>query len=268
LAALHYALGTQHPVYGLPTAEALRQALAPWVAQGWVLLVEGGAQRGAGSWFQWLQAVAGARLFRLSPAAAQHDLARYLTPASPVRVLLAPHADPGTGVHLDLEELFFRTHALRPDVLCIADVSHSLGLVPFYANAWGAGAVVYSRSSLGHWVCTAQPLGGSPAPGGLTPLMLRYALAAQQQGLPQLWNATHAEARAFRAWVQAQGGALTSPFAGPAFTAFAFAQQAPQATAEWLRQRHGWQVGVAQGLHRQPHCIVQHAPGGWAPPAA
>jgi aspartate aminotransferase-like enzyme len=255
---VQFAVDTAAPVYNLPSEASLCSWLGTWLRplQPVLLLGPGGEM-----WYQRLNAL-NVRATRLTAAAIRNDLLRYLEgPREWIAVIVvASSANTATG--LDVEELLYTVRQQSPNAVLVADVSHTLGLQPYYHDAWLADATVYARPQLATWVATQRwpvPPQLHSAPGfGLWP----YLQAVQQRTKSDVWNATHHEAQAFRQALTELGAILATDLPISSNTGFYLPNTDAAAMAAQLQQNHQIRVGKGFTLHREAQLTVQHAPEG------
>lgn len=258
---LAYAFQTSHEVLPLATEEDLLAIVSSWLAPDeWCLFFDASHATGPTSWFAWLRDRLGLKLYRL-PAGSIADLPTLLAQQPNIRLVFAPQTTPATGEAIDLEELFFEVKSRNPDILCVADISHGLGLLPFYMDEMDCDAALIRRAPFGA-ILAAGPSAMPPGvlAGDLSPSFRPYLQAAYTRRLPAVWNATHLEAKAFRDALTQLGAELSIQSPGDAFTGFRLPGQAPKDTAQRLKETANVRVDVQRDWSHREHCIIQHAP--------
>jgi hypothetical protein len=187
-------------------------------------------------------------------------LKQILTSGTEFQGLVARQIAPDTAEGLDLEEIFFLAQQLQPGIRLVADVSHSLGLAPYYHTAWGAAYSVYWRQQLGFYgVGQALPNVNNPAPE-IRPAFIPYLLQLENLTPSWVWNQVHAEATHFRQQLTEMGARLTPQFSHIPITAFVLPKGPSLPEILPLAEAAGFRLGSGLTLHREPTLLVQHAP--------
>jgi len=247
--------------------EDLLNVMAGWVGPDeWALYLDIGLDTAPTGWFKWLRDRLALRLYRLTALSAS-DLPQYLTGKPELKVVLLPHASPLTGEALDIEELFFTVKRLRPDVLTVADVSYSIGLMPYYHTAWQADVTLIRREPFGAYLIGAeQHIPAYTLRDSMRPAFMPYLQHMQRAGKAPLWNAVHAEALTLETTLAELGVTPAQQVRTSAFTTW---QMPPavdlKAFSDALWKLHGCRIGVGETVHRDPCLLVQHAPADVAP---
>jgi aspartate aminotransferase-like enzyme len=258
---LQYALETETPVVALPGQGTLLDLVAAWLGpKDWVIYIDTTRRATGDGWYNWLRDELGLKVYRITAEAA-NDIRPYLEQNPNVRLLLVNQVADDTAETLDVEEIFFHAKELSPDLICMADISYSLGLMPFYMTGWQVDVTVYRRPQLGYYLAADDSL-LPPALPTVEPnaAFLPYLKAVEDRGLPTLWNHVHEEAQDFRKFLRSIGGVLTARYYGDVITGFRLpARDADELQAE-LAEANQARIGVAEDLHRKRHCLVQHAP--------
>lgn len=131
------------------------------------------------------------------------------------RVALFLHAHPETGALVEVELTLQELRGQVPHLLAVADVTHTLGRVPFYTDAWGLHAAF---AMAGGYLIAAGPVPPGMAVQSQLPLALKSAFSQllahagedfqaqpDELALARNWQALHADARLLRQGLVSQG---------------------------------------------------------------
>lgn len=195
-------------------------------------------------------------------------------------VAVLTHCETSTGQVMDLEQVAFKLKRAFPDILILADVNSTLGVAPFYMDAWGIDGISFaSQKGL---QCPAGLCGivlserleerivsaiSDDAFGLLPyltfcrkdsypftpPVQFLYALQVslemlKAESLPARWQAVHARAHRFRAYITQQEDHYRVPYIihGDILTAFTPINSSCKELQEQLLERHGIEVAGGQ----------------------
>lgn len=232
--------------------------------EDWLLFVDPSVERGPQGWYHALKEQLGLKLYRLTPESTK-ELEAYLEDKPQIKAVFLPQLAPDSGEALDVEDLFFRVHSLRPDVARISDISYSLGLLPYYHTQWQADLTLLARPGTGYWAIGQALLPPFLSEGDAPITLLPYLQYASQRRLPNLWNDVHREARAFRNFLSANGYSIVTQLTSDAITAFVpeagLNNEQQNALLNHLHQEERILLGAGQSIYRNPCLLVQHCPG-------
>ena len=210
-----------------------------------------------------------------TPSALKEQLAQH----SDIRGIILTHCETSTGVGIDLEECVFAFREVFPQGLVMVDAITSVGLLPFYFDAWGLDcAMVASQKALMNpaGVCAfalSERAQGALQPTHIAdsrnlwnylqhaekgsfpytpPVQLFYGIQAaldqiKTQGLPSVWNQVHQTARYFRKGLEEIGGSLFPESPADSLTAFSLPQTNASSVKIYLEEEHNILLSGGQG---------------------
>lgn len=193
--------------------------------------------------------------------------------------MVLTHCETSTGATLDLEEIVSEVKRKYKNVLIMVDAITTLGIIPFYSDAWGADSVIAaSQKSLLNPAGTVFVSVGPAAASRLSetrmqdafdlscyyfaamqnaypytpPTQLLYGIKAaldcfQEKKLPFFWNRTHSLARFFREGISAAGGKIFPDPAGDSLTAFLFSGKDLKEIYTKLKDELSIEIAEGQG---------------------
>ncbi len=202
------------------------------------------------------------------------------------------HCETSTGALTDLEEIAFFLKKHRPDLLIIVDAMSTIGVLPYYHDAWQIDASVCSSQKglfnpsgtafvalsanaisrlpippvddayhLGHyWKYLAQGSFPFTPPTQLFYGINRALKEIQHQGLPARWNLSHQMSQRFKKGIEELGGKLVGQSHADSVTAFALGNgNHDEFRAELYRR--GYELAGGQGPLKSKIMRVGHF--GW-----
>ena len=212
--------------------------------------------------------------------------------------VILTHCETSTGVGIDVEEIAFACKQYREDLLLVVDAITSVGVIPFYFDAWQIdAAVVASQKAL---MCPAGVVAAAFSPRAqealrptdpsdyqnlyyylqaaqenafpyTAPVQLLYGIEAAlnylitQEGLPAVWNRVHECAQIFTEGVTQLSGKLFPQQRCDSLTAFSLPGQDIPSLLSQLKEKHHIQLSGGQGTLKGKIARVSHM--GWVQPA-
>lgn len=182
------------------------------------------------------------------------ELSAALKDQDNLKGLVITHSETSTGTIVDLEAIATRIRSQHPDILIVVDGITSVGVMPYYHEAWGidctvtasqkalmnpAGLVLFAVSAramrrmrpmdtgdfqhVGNYLAAAN-VNSFPF---TAPVINLYGVEAalsriKSEGLPAVWNRTHQSAKVFRRGLEALEGHPFSAYPTESLTAFRF----------------------------------------------
>jgi len=202
-----------------------------------------------------------------------------------VNAVVLTHCETSTGTWMDLEEVALRIKIAAPEALIIVDAITTVGVIPFYFDAWEIDcAVISSQKALMNPAGTVYFALSEKAVAALrptdfsdysnlhnylerfpytAPVQLLYGVKAvldniQEQGLPTIWNRTHLLASYFQAEVTKMGGQLFSQLPSESLSSFSLPVESHSDFRQYLREKHAIIVGGGQGSYANKLMRVSH----------
>jgi hypothetical protein len=155
------------------------------------------------------------------PQGSLDDLQADLTQHADYNVALFLHAHPETGALVEVELTLQELRGPLPNLLAVVDVTHTLGRVPFYTDAWGLHAAF---AMAGGYLIAAGPVPPGMAVQSQLPLALKSAFLQllshagedfqdqpDELALTRNWQELHADARLLRQNLISQGIRFLTP---------------------------------------------------------
>lgn len=173
-----------------------------------------------------------------------------------LQALVLTHCETSTGALTDLEEVAFACRQRRPDVLLLVDAMSTIGVLPYYHDAWQIDATVCSSQKglfnpsgtafvalseraiaqlaippaddafhLGqYWKYLFQGSFPFTPPTQLFYGIEKALVEIKSQGLPFRWNRSHQMSQRFKKGLRELGGSLFGKSNSDAVTAFSLGQ--------------------------------------------
>ena len=192
--------------------------------------------------------------------------------------IILTHCETSTGVGIDLEEISLRCKERNPELLVVVDAITSVGVVPFYLDAWKidcaviasqkalmnpAGLCAFAMSDLAqeqleathpsdsrnlhHYIKQAKEASYPYT----APVQLLFGIQAalswiKEETLPKRWNHSHQLARYFREELGKMGGEIFSENPADSLTAFSMPGWEVEPIRVRLEREHGIQISGGQ----------------------
>ena len=204
--------------------------------------------------------------------------------------IILTHCETSTGVGIDLEEISLTCKQVNPDMLVVVDAITSVGVIPFYMDAWKIDcAVIASQKALMNptGLCAfamseqamARLIATHPADSRnlhnyvahareasypyTAPVQLLYGIQAalswiKEETLAKRWNHSHQLARYFRRELGQMGGEIFSEHPANSLTAFSFPEQDMERIKKKLETTYAIQLSGGQGELRGSILRVSH----------
>ena len=204
--------------------------------------------------------------------------------------VILTHCETSTGVGIDLESLASLTRQIHPEALVLVDAITSVGVIPFYFDAWGIDcAVVASQKALMNpaGLCAFAVSDRAYARTPLTPLadsrnlrnyldsaasrsypytapcQLLYGVQAalkhiKDTSLPTIWNHTQHLAQHFRERIHQIGGEVFSEHPAASLTAFGLPVHEVTKVKNILEEKYGILISGGQGHLKGKILRVSH----------
>lgn len=204
--------------------------------------------------------------------------------------VILTHCETSTGVGIDLETKASLIRQLHPDALILVDSITSVGVIPFYFDAWGidcavvasqkalmnpAGVCAFAVSDRAYQKMPKTPLADSRNLRNYldsavsrsypytAPCQLLYGIQAalthiRNTGLPQIWNRTHLLAQQFRNGLIQMGGEIFSENPADSLTAFGLPIHSMTEAKDVLEEKYGIVVSGGQGHLKGEILRVSH----------
>ncbi|MCB9233814.1 MAG: alanine--glyoxylate aminotransferase family protein [Bacteroidia bacterium] len=205
--------------------------------------------------------------------------------------VILTHCETSTGVNIDLEDCVSKLRQVSQELLVVADVISTAGIVPLYFDAWKLDlAVAASQKTLLNPAGTIYVAVSDRAKGNFTserhaahfgiyadelargnfpytaPVQLFYGVKAaveflRQKSLPVVWNEVHQRARKVRAEIVRLGGELVGACNGDSLTVFHFPGINSDVLKQLLSEEYQIEVSGAQDGWKGKYLRVAHF--GW-----
>lgn len=204
--------------------------------------------------------------------------------------IILTHCETSTGVGIDLEEISLRCKQVNPEMLVVVDAITSVGVIPFYLDAWKIDcAVIASQKALMNPTGLCAFAMSEQATGRLkathpadsrnlfnylahaeeasypytAPVQLLYGIHAalswiKGETLAKRWNHSHQLAKYFRKVLGQMGGEIFSETPAASLTAFTFPRQNMEGVKEKLEREYGIQISGGQGELKGSILRVSH----------
>ncbi|MEO0896414.1 MAG: aminotransferase class V-fold PLP-dependent enzyme [Bacteroidota bacterium] len=204
--------------------------------------------------------------------------------------VILTHSETSTGVIVDVENIAFAIKRAFPGVLIVVDAITSVGVMPYYHDAWQIdGSIVSAQKALMNPAGTVAFALSDLAVGKLkpshsgdfrnlynyiqsnkefthpftAPAQLLYGLdvalaSIQGQELPAIWDKSHQSARTFRLGLEKLGGKIYAQPASEALTAFSFENWDMEKIKSRLKSEYGWTLSSGQGKLKGNILRVSH----------